>query len=104
MKQSMLFLALCFVVFSCKKTVVTNFTCIADEIEQFKTTIHAVSVLTIGSNGERVYKFQTVEGCGDGSVYNEKCEEVCPGGKHIPLASYNCPDADYSEWEVIWEK
>ena len=65
MKKSMLLLAICLAIFSCKKTVETNSDCLNEESEQFKTSEHSVSVLTIVSNGERVFKFRTLPGCGD---------------------------------------
>jgi hypothetical protein len=101
----LLLLSFCLTGFACKKTVPkVDSTCLNQKMEAFKTSEHAVSILRIVSKGELVYKFRTEPSCGDGEVYNEKCEVVCPGGKRPELPSYNCPTAEYSEWELIWEK
>ncbi len=77
--------------------------CLESKIEEFKAYNFSVSVLTTVNNGERVYKFRTIEMCGTGEIVNENCDVVCCAGKCTGPRT-NCPTLDFSEWEVIWEK
>ncbi len=106
--KNLILCALCGLAFaSCKKSNSANSSlvsgCLSDRIEAFKSESHAVSILTTFNNGEQVYKFRTVEGCGDGETVNENCEVVCCGGKCTGPRT-NCPDKPYSEWTIVWEK
>jgi hypothetical protein len=108
MKKMMLLVAIVLVLFACKKSnneISANglTPCLETKFAKFKTYSDAISVLTTLNNGEQVYKFRVIEGCGDGEIYNENCIVVCCTGRCSGPRT-NCPDLDYSEWEIIWEK
>ena len=106
--KKIIFFALLLVAFSsCKDRFSINDApdCLQEKIEAHKKRSYATNILTVVSNGERVYWFQDEYIDSGEDIINEKCEIICITDCECePSPAHHCPDFNTLKWEIVWKK